>query len=80
MAFVPFAGGAQPASAASAGVQIGEVVPAEKLHIISYPGRYGLGPEVPGSLYAVVGDQLIRIDAQSHKVQSIIRQVTEILD
>lgn len=58
-------------------VEIGEVVPAEKLQIVKEPGKYGLGPELPGSHYAVVGDLLIRISAETGAVQSIIRKVQE---
>ena len=65
---------AQPA------VEIGQVVPKGQLHIVTEPGRYGLGPELPGSHYAVVGDLLIRIDAKTGVVQSIIRKVDGIRD
>lgn len=61
-------------------VVVGQPAPADKLHIVTEPGRYGLGPELPGSHYAVVGDQLIRIDAKTNVVQSIIRKVDGILD
>ncbi|WBU59459.1 hypothetical protein [Paracoccus albus] len=58
-------------------VEIGEVIPAENLQIVKEPGRYGLGPGLPGSHYAVVGDLLIRINAETGAVQSIIRKVQE---
>ncbi|MFV0291971.1 MAG: hypothetical protein ACK5II_01585 [Paracoccus sp. (in: a-proteobacteria)] len=61
-------------------ISIGETVAASDLHIVSHPGRYGLGPELPGSRYAVIRNYLVRIDAKSHKVQSVIRKVPEILD
>lgn len=61
-------------------VEIGQTVPADKLHIVTEPGRYGLGPELPGSHYAVVGNQLVRIDAKTGVVQSIIRNVDGIRD
>lgn len=61
-------------------VVIGEVVPASKIHIISHPGRYGLGPELPGSQYAIVDNMLVRLDPKTHEIQSIIRRVDKILD
>ncbi|WP_143025652.1 hypothetical protein [Paracoccus isoporae] len=61
-------------------VQVGEVVPPDQIYIISRPGRYGLGPEIPGSDYAVVGNQLVRVNAETRKVQSIIRRVERIVD
>lgn len=76
--------GAIPPKAAvaqgGAAVEIGQTVPAEKLHIVTEPGRYGLGPELPGSHYAVVDNLLVRIDAKTGAVQSIIRKVDGIRD
>ncbi|WBU63378.1 hypothetical protein [Paracoccus aerodenitrificans] len=67
-------------STESGKIQIGEVVANDQLHIISHPGRYGLGPELPGSNYAVFNNYLIRVDSQSGQVQSVIREVNKILD
>ncbi|WBU55635.1 hypothetical protein [Paracoccus sediminicola] len=61
-------------------VEVGDVISGDRLHIVTSPGRYGLGPELPGSDYAVVDNLLIRIDDGSHEVQSIIREVRGILD
>ena len=61
-------------------IEIGEVVPEAKLHIVSHPGRYGLGPELPGSTYAVFERHLIRVDTDTGRVQSVIREVTGIVD
>lgn len=68
------------AAQGGAAVEIGQTVPAEKLHIVTEPGRYGLGPELPGSHYAVVDNFLVRIDAETGAVQSIIRKVDGIRD
>lgn len=59
---------------------VGDVIPASELHIVTHPGRYGLGPEQPGSRYAVAYGRLIRVDESSHKVLSVIRMVNGILD
>ena len=71
---------AAPSSQGKGNVEIGETVPADKLHIVTEPGHYGLGPELPGSHYAIVGNMLVRIDAESGAVQSVIRKVDRILD
>lgn len=61
-------------------IEIGQTVSAERLHIVTEPGRYGLGPEIPGSRYAVIGKILVRIDAKTGVIQSIIREVDRIRD
>ncbi|WBU52564.1 hypothetical protein [Paracoccus sp. SCSIO 75233] len=61
-------------------IPIGEVADPARLHIVSRPGRYGLRPAPTGSKYAVMNGRLVRIDAESGKVQSVIRQVDSILD
>lgn len=71
---------ADPALAAQGAVKVGDVLPAAQVHIITQPGRYGLGPAVPGSNYAVIGNLLVRVDAKTGAVQSIIREVEGILD
>lgn len=61
-------------------IDIGEVAPAGGTHLITRPGRYGLGPEVPGSQYAVVGGMLVRLDPHTLQIQSVIRMVNGLLD
>ncbi|MDO5605476.1 MAG: hypothetical protein Q4G25_09990 [Paracoccus sp. (in: a-proteobacteria)] len=61
-------------------ISVGDALPKGSVHIVSEPGRYGLGPVLPGSLYAVFDNKLIRIDATTHKVQSVIRRVDQIVD
>jgi len=61
-------------------VQVGDTVPPARLHIVTYPGLYGLGPDLPGSKYAVVDGYLLRVDPESRKVQSVIRRVDAIRD
>lgn len=69
-----------PGQAKKAGVQVGKIYDGSVIHIVTKPGLYGLGPLVPGSRYAVIGNQLVRIDPQTNKVLSIIRLVDAILD
>ena len=61
-------------------VMVGETAMPGRLHIISHPGRYGLGPELPGSIYAVVDGMLVRIDPDTREIQSVIRRIDHILD
>lgn len=61
-------------------IAVGDVLSGGDLHIITHPGRYGLGPELPGSRYAVAKGRLIRVDADSNKVLSILRVQEGILD
>lgn len=69
-----------PGQAKKAGVRVGAVYDPADVHIVRMPGLYGLGPRVPGSQYAIIGNQLVRIDPDTYKVLSIIRLVDAILD
>lgn len=59
---------------------VGDLLRPGAFHLISNPGRYGLGPEPAGSRYALIAGLLVRIDMKSLKILSIIRQQREILD
>uniref|UniRef100_UPI00351A8736 hypothetical protein n=1 Tax=uncultured Paracoccus sp. TaxID=189685 RepID=UPI00351A8736 len=61
-------------------VMVGETAMPGRLHVISHPGRYGLGPDLPGSIYGVVDGMLVRIDPNTREIQSVIRRVDRILD
>ena len=67
-------GRGQTAVAQEARLREGDLVPAAKAQLISQPGLYGLGPELPGSRYAVVEGRLVRLDAKTYKILSILRQ------
>ncbi len=73
-----FAAGAPDAESSEFGV--GDVLPAEEVHIISQPGLYGLGPEPADSKYAIAHGMLIRIDPKTGKVLSILRSQSTVLD
>lgn len=66
--------------AAEAAFGVGDTLSADQVHIITSPGLYGLGPAPDGSKYAVAGGKLIRIDPATLKVQSILRNQSEVLD
>ncbi|MCQ0971705.1 hypothetical protein MLD63_14875 [Paracoccus sp. TK19116] len=53
---------------------VGERLPAKDAHLIVDPGRYGLGPALPGTRYAVASGWLVRVDAESMVVQSRLWQ------
>lgn len=59
---------------------VGDVLKPGQYHLILNPGRYGLGPEPPDSRYAIAAGLLLRIDARSGKILSILREQREILD
>ncbi|TRW97246.1 hypothetical protein FNJ84_06905 [Paracoccus sp. M683] len=70
-----------PAAAQStAGIAVGDILPADQVHIITEPGLYGLGRNVGNSEYAVASGQLIRVDPKTMKVLSILRSQSTILD
>lgn len=60
--------------------EIGEPVAPESLHVIDRPGLYGVSEPKPGMEYAVVGNSLVRIDAATSTVRSIIRGGVRPLD
>lgn len=59
---------------------VGDVLSRDEVHIITSPGLYGLGPEPPGSRYAVSRGKLIRIDPSTYQVKSILRRQDRVLD
>ena len=52
---------------------IGEVPRKGQVRRISNPGSYGLGSDVPGSVYAIVSGHLVRLDKKSGRIISILR-------
>lgn len=80
----PLTGAAFAQSAGQAGEEatfgVGDTLSASEVHIITSPGRYGLGPAPDGSRYAVADGKLIRVDPNTLKVQSILRSQSEVLD
>lgn len=61
-------------------LQVGESYDPAKVHLVTEPGRYGLGTPPQGSQYAVIDSYLVRVEPGSMKVLSVIRLVNEILD
>lgn len=68
------------AEAQSARPHVGDVLKKGDFHLITNPGLYGLGPEPPGNRYALVAGLLVRIDAKTRKILSILREQRDILD
>ena len=56
---------------------IGDVPRQELVTPIAVPGSYGLGVSPAGHRYAIVGGYLVRIDDQSGKVLSVLRQLPQ---
>lgn len=59
---------------------VGEFLTDGDYHLVTHPGRYGMGPERQGNRYAIVTGRLVRIDAATHKILSVLRDHVEILD
>lgn len=72
--------GSEGAGLAGSQFSVGETLRPDEIHIIRNPGRYGLATAPRGSLYAVAAGKLIRIDAQSLQVRSILRQQMHFMD
>lgn len=67
------AGGTPPA------ISIGEPVDAARVHVVAEPGLYGLSEPPPENRYAIVDGHLVRVDEDSGKILSILREV-EVVD
>lgn len=76
-AFAILLGGSGAGGARAQGPEIppivGETPRPDQIRPIDDPGTVGLGPGYPGSLYAIVAGHLVRIDAASGRIQSILR-------
>lgn len=59
---------------------IGRVLDRDRIHYVRKPGLYGLADAPDGQRYAIVDGRLVRIDAGTAKVLSVIRAVDAILD
>lgn len=59
---------------------VGRVLDRNRIHLVRKPGLYGLAEAPDGQRYAIVDGRLVRIDAGSAKVLSVIRAVDAILD
>ena len=69
--------GARPVPAVQAekaALRVGDIVPRAKAAIVTEPGFYGLGRDVPGSRYAIVEGKLVRLDAKNFRILSVLRQ------
>ncbi|WP_295048771.1 hypothetical protein [uncultured Paracoccus sp.] len=64
----------------TATLQPGQVLSPEAIRFIDFPGRYGLGTDLPGSRYAIVDGHLVRIDPDTMELQSILRKDTVAFD
>lgn len=59
---------------------VGQRIDNGQLHRINRPGLYGISQSPTGSSYGVLDGRLIRYDPDTMRVQSIIRDVDQILD
>lgn len=61
-------------------IKAGDTPEAKDIHLITQPGLYGLGSEQSDSHYAIVNETLVRVDAKTLKILSILRSPVRILD
>lgn len=73
--FLLLVAGAVRAQQASELPVVGAVPAAGQVMLIDDLGSYGLGPNLPGNRYAVVGGHLVRIDIATGKILSVLRPV-----
>ncbi|QBX35227.1 hypothetical protein E4191_11365 [Paracoccus liaowanqingii] len=59
---------------------VGETPSPDQIRLIDNPGRVGLGPGHPGSRFAIVAGHLVRIDAVTGRIQSILRPLPHLPD
>lgn len=53
----------------------GDIPPPGQTRPVENPGIYGLGPDLPGSRYAVVSGHLVRLDRSTGRILSILRPI-----
>lgn len=69
-----------PGQAKKRNLAVGEVFSLRDIHMITRPGLYGLGNPPNGDRYAVIDNRIVRVDAETGRILSIIRLVEAILD
>ena len=60
--------------------RVGDIAPPAQLHRISAPGVYGLSDPPNGHVYGVLDGELIRVEASSGKILSVLWRVDQIRD
>lgn len=66
---------AKSTSAADAAVRVGDTVNLEQVDIVEEPEIYGLGLSPAGNRYAIIGNLLVRLNPNTGKVLSILREI-----
>lgn len=61
-------------------MRIGAQIEAQRVHVVTRPGLYGIGAAPAGSSYGVVDGKLVRFDPETMRIQSVVRMVDRILD
>ncbi|WP_405404805.1 hypothetical protein [Paracoccus sp. Ld10] len=56
---------------------VGDVPEPDQIRRIANPGIVGLGPDLPGSVYAVVSGYLVRVHIDSGKILSVLRPLPD---
>ncbi len=61
-------------------LRVGASIDPDRLHRVTRPGLYGISQSPSGSNYGILEGRLIRFDPEGLRIQSVIREVGEILD
>lgn len=61
-------------------IAAGDTLLAGDLHQVRHPGKYGLGPHLSGSPYGIVAGHLVRYDAATLQVHSVLRRQDRLPD
>lgn len=72
--------GIQPQPRSETVLLVGDIAPPDVTHIVTRPGLYGLSNPPAGNVYAVVSDQLVRLDADTGQILSRLRMVEAVID
>ena len=56
-------------------VRVGDTVSMEQIDIVEQPEIYGLGLSPADNRFAIIDNQLVRLDPETGKVLSILRQI-----
>lgn len=60
--------------------RVGDIAPPGQLHRITAPGLYGLSDPPTGDAYGVLDGELVRLDAATGQILSVLFPVPRILD
>lgn len=61
-------------------LEVGSIAAEGAVHRIDRPGIYGLAQPPVGSSYAVVGNNLVRLDSETDQIKAVVRRAVTPVD